>query len=148
MREVVRREVDKEKRMALALAEANRLVAEKTEINELSHAVSEAGFRYVDFTDILVTRSISGLGLVQPLNKAIFNTPEGEWTSLITGDNGHYKAFVYMRDVPDNEIFLSSIDRLTEEYRRSKENTHYNNWYQKALEEAKVEDVRYKVLLN
>jgi len=142
--EVVRREVDKDKRMTIALSDATQLFENYTDVNDLFAAIAIRGFKTSDFNDLLITRSISGIGLVKPLNKAIFETSEGQWTPLITGENGHYKAFVMQFQRPDEQSFQHNIDRYTEEYRRTKENAHYNEWQRKVMEEAKAIDMRYK----
>jgi hypothetical protein len=139
--EVIRREIDKEKRMAIALEMANEIL--KADHEEYFDLATEKGFRVANFNDILINRSISGIGNVRVLNNAIFNTEAEQWTELIHGDNGLYKAFVTSRTSPPIDVFYSQLDRLTQEYRTARENAHYNEWYQRVIREANVIDLRY-----
>jgi len=141
--EVIKREVDKEKRMATARVKAEGIIAESTP-DEYIDKATEAGFKVADFNNILITNSIPTIGVQKPLNAVIFQTSTGQWTDFVTTDNGLYKAHVTFRNEPDIEVFNSSIERLTTEYRTQKENTHYQQWSQKAIEEAKAQDLRYK----
>jgi parvulin-like peptidyl-prolyl isomerase len=142
--EVIRRELDREKRMELARQQALTFIAENNPDDYLEIA-SEQGLRIADFNDILITRAISGLGLVRPLNNAIFQTQADSWTDLITDpDRGHYKAFVSNRNTPNMEIFESNLERFTSEYRTQRENTHYSEWWQRVMKEANEEDFRFR----
>jgi hypothetical protein len=142
--EVIRRELDREKRMELARQQAHSFIVENNPDDYLEIA-AEQGLRIADFNDILITRAISGLGLIRPLNNAIFQTLAPAWTGLITDpDRGHYKAFVSNRNTPNMEIFESNLERFTSEYRTQRENTHYSEWWQRMLSEAKAEDFRFR----
>lgn len=142
VKEAVKREVDKEKRMALAHKKANEILS-NFPAEEYFDRATEAGFRVVEFKDILITRSIPQIGLDRQLNREIFNTNSNEWTNLIKTDRGSYIAFVENRQKPNMDIFYSQIESLTRQYREAKEQAHYSQWYQKVLKEAKVEDLRY-----
>jgi len=141
--EAIKREVDKEKRMAAAREKAETIIAEATPEEYIDKAI-EAGFKVADFNNILVTNSVPTIGVQKPLNAAIFQTYAGQWTGFITTDNGLYKAHVTSRNEPDIEVFNSTKEKLTADYRTQKENTHYQQWSQKAMEEAKAQDLRYK----
>jgi len=141
--EVIKREVDKGKRMATAREKAEAIIAETTP-DEYIDKATEAGFKVADFNNILVTNSIPTIGVQKPLNAAIFKTNTGQWTDFVTTDNGLYKAHVTFRNEPDIEVFNSTLERLTTDYKTQKENTHYQQWSQKAIEEAKAQDLRYK----
>jgi hypothetical protein len=143
--EVIRRELDREKRMEMSRQQAHAFIIENNPDDYLALAI-EQGLRVADFNEILITRSIpGGIGLVRPLNNAIFQTPAENWTNLITDpDRGHFLAFVTVRNTPDMEIFENSIDMLTAEYRTAKENTHYSDWWQRVLKEANAEDFRFR----
>jgi parvulin-like peptidyl-prolyl isomerase len=143
VRDVVRREIDREKRMAIVLERAKSFLQNYDE-EEYFERASEYGFRVLDFNDILITRSIAGVGVVRELNNAIFLASEGEWTDLIHGENGHYKALVTVRNTPNMDTFYQRLEALTVQYRQTKENEHYNNWYQRVLKEANVQDLRFR----
>jgi len=141
--EAIKREVDKEKRMAIARTKADSLISTYTP-DEYIEKATEIGFKVADFNNILVTNSVPSIGVQKALNEAIFQTEIDQWTGIIQTDNGLYKAIVTAKNTPSLDTFQASIDKLTSDYRTTKENTHYQQWWQKCLEEAKAQDYRYR----
>jgi hypothetical protein len=140
--EVIRREIDRERRMALSRERAVTFLNEYNDF-EFFDKVAEYGLRVLDFNDITVTRNISGIGIDRQLNRALFNLNDDEWSQVITTDRNSYIAFVSNRNRPDMETFYNDLPRLTQQLRQSRENSHYSEWYQRVLKEANVVDLRY-----
>ena len=140
--EAIRRELDREKRTAIANERAAELLSNFEE-DEYFEQAEEMGFRILDINNRLITQTITGLGMDRALKDALFSYESEEWTSIITTERGSFIAFVSERAHPDMEDFENNIDTLTAEYTQRKEQEHYSQWYQKALEEAKVEDLRF-----
>ncbi|MCK9328995.1 MAG: peptidylprolyl isomerase [Candidatus Cloacimonetes bacterium] len=142
VKEVIKRELDKNKRIELAYNKANEILSNNP-VEDYFKKAEEAGFSIVDFKDITISKSIPQIGLDKQLNQAIFAIEANNWAKLIKSDKGAYMAFVENRTHADMEGFNSKKDELTEEYRQRKEQAHYSEWYQKVLKEAKTEDLRY-----
>jgi len=141
--EAVKREVDKDKRMVLVREKAKELMS-NFEPEQWFDQATEEGFIISDFTDILITRTIPRLaGLDKDLNNELFKQDSEQWTGLISTEKGNYLAYISTRTKPDMENFEKELDTLTNKYRQTKETTHYNEWYQKVLKEAKAVDMRY-----
>ena len=140
--DVIKRELDKEKRLTLAKVEAEKIINNYSSEQYFDKA-KEYGFKVIDFKDIILTRGLPQIGLDKQLNDELFKKESGEWTSLVKTDKGIYLALVTERNNPNMEIFKRDLEKLTEEYRQRKEQTHYSEWYQRVLKEANVQDLRY-----
>jgi len=140
--EVIRRELDREKRTALALEQALQFLNDHSEEDYFEMA-EELGFRILEINNRLINQTITGLGMDRELKNNLFQHDSEEWTPLITTERGNFLGFISERHHPDMEIFENDLENLTNELRQRREQTHYSQWYQKVLEEAKAEDLRY-----
>ncbi|MCL1827569.1 MAG: peptidylprolyl isomerase [Candidatus Cloacimonetes bacterium] len=141
--EVVKREVDKEKRTNIVLEKTKEFMAKHTPDEYLEYA-AEYGFKVVDANERLVTQSISGIGMDRKLMNVLFTKEAGEWTEIISTDRGNFLALVTERHIPNMDDFFANQETLTSEYKQRKESTHYSQWYQKVKEEADIKDLRYQ----
>ena len=141
--EAIRREIDREKRIALAQERARDFINTYSEEERFEMAAGY-GFRVADFNDIIVTRSIPQIGIDRELNRKLFTMETDEWSPVITTSRNIYVAFVTDRNRPEMEDFYDNLSRLTAELRQRREQTHYSEWYQKVLREANVQDFRFR----
>ncbi|MCL2065044.1 MAG: peptidylprolyl isomerase [Candidatus Cloacimonetes bacterium] len=140
--EVIRRELDRERRTALAMEQANEFLREHSDEERLEIA-EETGLRILDLTNRLITQTIPGLGMDRELNDELFKYNTDEWTSVINTDRGSFIGFITERHHPDMEDFYNNLESLTAELRERREQTHFNEWYQRIMDEANVQDFRY-----
>ncbi|MFA5498429.1 MAG: peptidylprolyl isomerase [Candidatus Cloacimonadia bacterium] len=132
---------DNEKKSKESIVKGKEFFAKYSVDNYLEKATEE-GWDIVDGKDIFVEKSLPQIGIVKELNTGILAADEGSFTDLIVSDRGAYIAFVESRTYPDMEEFEIMKEYLLQDLENQKQNMHLNEWYEKALESAKVEDNR------
>ena len=143
VKEVIRREIDREKRTALAHERAVELLATYPE-EEIFDRAEEMDFRVIEIDNRLVTQTITSVGMDRDLKNQLFTFEAEQLTPVLTTERGSFIALITERNRPDMELFDSQLDSLTETLRNTRESNHLNQWYQRAREEAKITDYRYR----
>jgi hypothetical protein len=87
---------------------------------------------------------IKGIGKVFEVNKAILDTPEGEFTPLIEKDKKWYLAKVNKRYMPDLSVWEKDKASLIEKANRDFQQEHLNQWYLKERAKIEIIDKRHE----
>jgi len=142
VKEAIKFNLSKEKRIAKAAAIANAFAKKATPDKYLAMAAAE-GWSVVEFNNINVEGSLPEIGLNKDLNNALLKLNAGQTSGVIKTDKGSYIAVCTVRAKPDMNAWNRDKAKLIQDYRNQKENQYYSEWYRKVMEEAKVEDLRY-----
>lgn len=97
----------------------------------------------IEADDITIDRSIPRAGLVRELNEAILSAQEGQFTDVIVGDRGAFIAYIEKRYQPDMDEYAERIEELKEQLKSRKRSQHLNDWFQKLVQDADIEDNRH-----
>ena len=89
-------------------------------------------------------KRIKQIGLEDDLNRAIRDTDEGKWTSLIEGKRGAYIALVKKVYPADMDKFEQDREVLRDALIQEKGGEYYTEWLEKKKEELRVKDNRDK----
>ncbi|MFO7895488.1 MAG: peptidylprolyl isomerase [Candidatus Cloacimonadales bacterium] len=137
----IERLVKREKQLAEVQKRAEKFVAEHSPKDYFT-AAKAADWEVIEQKNLTAVSNIDKVGKDEELNKAILALDGDEYTDLIKTEKAAYLALVEKRQKPDMEKFNQDLERLTEEYRESKENEHLNEWYRNLREDAEIIDNR------
>lgn len=96
----------------------------------------------VDFTDLRSGASITSIGVVDSLNKALFNTPVGGFTPLIEKDKHWYLAQVTGRNKPTEAAWKKESAERLATARKDFRQKHLNDWYYAERQKLSIIDNR------
>jgi hypothetical protein len=98
----------------------------------------------VQVTDVLIDNEIKPLGKIPSLNKAILDTPEGNWTNTLEQDKKWYLALVTKRQFPDLNIWEKDKKKLLEAAKKEMQQEHLNQWYLEQRKKVEIIDNRHE----
>lgn len=137
----ISRTIEREKKVEAVIAKANEFV--KTfQPQEFLIAAANNDWEIIEQKGILFDTNLPKIRKNEDLNKAILAAEIGEFTPLITGENGAYIAFVETREKPNMQDFEANKENYYDLYKKAEENKHLNNWYKELKEKAKIIDNR------
>lgn len=114
----------------------------KTPPNMYFERASRDSIIVVEFSDLRREAAISSLGVVDSLNKALFSTEPGGFTTLIEKDKHWYLGQVTGRSIPTEAMWKKeSTDRIATA-RKEVRQKHLNDWYFKERQKLSIIDNR------
>ncbi len=138
----IKTQLDRAKRADKALALANNF-SKQNPTDKIIEAAQAQGLKVLDVQQINKAGYLPEVGNVPELNKALLALEVGKITAPVKSDKGAFIGLITERIKPDMNAFNKDKKKITEDYKTTKENQHYSEWYRKVMEEAKVEDYRY-----
>ena len=137
----IKNKLERQKKIDLAFAEAQKFVKDNEPKDYLSKAkVME--LKMVDAESINAKASITGLGMITDLNKAMLVTKAGEWTEIVKTDRGVYLAKANVQTLPDMAKFETEKDELIKTTLEREQNKRYSEWWKELKDNAKIIDNR------
>lgn len=146
VREMCRSRVETEKRRELARAYAENLagrVGNSSDFNAMA-AADTAGTLRADTTAFFPRKAIiPRLGRAPEITAAAFELEPGTTSGLIGTDRGFYFIRVKERTEFNETAFVAQKETLRQTLMARKQQTLFQNWYEKLKEHAEIEDRRY-----
>lgn len=100
-------------------------------------AAKDEGFTVIHAEDVKLDSMIKNLGTIEPLNRAILTTPEGEITPLVEHNGFYYLAKVLAHRRFGEEDWLLHKANILSEARQIAEEQYLDDWY--LQQKAKIE---------
>lgn len=115
-----------------------------TKPEDYLEAARKDSLTIVEATEVIADNEIKPLGKIPALNKAILDTPEGNWTEVIEKDKKWYLAKVNKRYVPDLSIWERDKSKLIEAAKKEMQQEHLNQWYMEQRKKTEIIDNRHE----
>lgn len=100
-------------------------------------AARNEGLTVIHAEEVTLNGTITGLGTIEPLNRAISITPEGEFTPLIEQNGFYYLAKVLAQQRRNEEDWLLHKAEILSQARQMAGDKHLDEWY--LQQKAKIE---------
>ncbi len=139
----IKSKLEREKKIVVAQENAKKF-AEENKPDEYMEKAKAAGIEIVSEQEVNMKKRIKQIGLEDDLNRAIQETPEGQWTGVIDGKRGGYIALVTKVTPADMSMFDNEKEALRENLINQKGNDYYTEWLEKQKEKLRVKDNRAK----
>ncbi len=137
----IKSKLGKDKKIEAAI-ELGKKFAQDNQPEDYQKLAQEAGYEIVAETEVNMKKRIKQIGLEEDLNRAIQDTDEGQWTSLIEGKRGAYLAKVDKVYPADMDKFDQDKDALKETLVQERGNDYYTEWVEQSKEALRVKDNR------
>ena len=102
-------------------------------------AAQDEGLTVVHVEDVKLDSMIQGLGTIEPLNRAIMTTAEGDFTPLIEEDGFYYLAKVVAHHRRDEKDWLLNKEDTLAKARQIAEDQHLDEWYKQQKSKIEIE---------
>lgn len=102
-------------------------------------AAQDEGLTVIQAENISLDSMIKGLGTIEPLNRAILTTPEGEYTPLIEENGFYYLAKVAAHHRRDEQDWLLQRTEVLAKALQIAEDQHLDEWYKQRKSEIEIE---------
>ncbi len=83
----------------------------------------------IEVTDHHIDKPISMIGKIDALNQALFDTNEGEFTTLVQDKNRWFLARINKRTRPDMSVWTKQNKQILKEANEKYKQDHLNQWY-------------------
>jgi len=137
----IQQTVKKNKQTAEVVKLADVFAAKYNKDNYLQNATKE-GWEIVEAKAIMKDRYITKVGKIEELAVAVLALENDQCTGLVKSDKGAYIAYVENRIHPDMAKYEEEKEILIEKARTTKQNQHYNDWFNALKEKTKIIDKR------
>ncbi|MBN2829803.1 MAG: peptidylprolyl isomerase [Candidatus Cloacimonetes bacterium] len=137
----IKNKLERQKKMDFTYEQAKKFKTDN-QPDEYIVKAKEMNLKLVDAENINQAASITGIGVVKELNKAMLATETGNWTDVIKTERGVYLAEVTSHSEPDMAKFDAEKESLLKSTLEQKQNKYYGEWWTKLKEDAKIEDNR------
>ena len=96
----------------------------------------------IDVPDLKIDSSISPIGKVETLNRAILDLDNGQNTGIIINNDNRFLAVVTERTKPDLKQWEKEKSALIKKAKEDLQQKHLNEWYYAQKKSLKIEDNR------
>ena len=98
----------------------------------------------IEAPEVLIDNELKPFGKIAALNKAILDTPAGNWTNVIEQDKKWYLAKVNKRQTPDLTLWEKDKKKLIEAAKKEIQQEHLNKWYLEQRKKVEIIDNRHE----
>jgi parvulin-like peptidyl-prolyl isomerase len=96
----------------------------------------------IDVPDLKIDTSVSPIGKIETLNRAILDLNTGQNTGLIVNNDNRFLAIVTDRKLPDLKLWEKEKSALVKKAKEDLQQKHLNEWYYAQKNKLKIDDKR------
>lgn len=90
---------------------------------------SKAGYPVITARDIRLDSNISGIGMIEGLNRAILSTPPQEFSPLVEHEGFFYLAKVNSRSIRTERVWQAQKNEILNRALQEEQTRHLDDWY-------------------